>query len=155
MSVFFRKFLISQETAKPLLLKRYIDDIFMVWTESEEKLLSFINAANENIKFWYEFSSERADFLDVTFMTYETSQGWKFCCKTFSKPLNLFQYVHTRSNAPKHHIKSLIVGECVRYARTSTTPSRLYHMVSLFIKRLTARGHRLETTTKWVFYGIT
>ena len=103
----------------------------------------------DNIKFTYEFSKERANFLDVTFMTYQTEQGWQFCCKTYQKPLNLYHYIHAWSDAPKHQLKHLIVGECIRYARTCTNPSSFYHMVSVFIKRLVARGHKLETITKW------
>ena len=122
MSVFFRKFLISQETAKPLLLKRYIDDIFIVWLESEEKLLSFLNAANsfhDNIKFTYEFSKERANFLDVTFMTYQTEQGWQFCCKLIKSP-STFTSTSTYGRMPRN-----ISSKASLSVNVSDTPERV------------------------------
>ena len=44
---------------------RFIDDIFMVWTKSENELKSFINERNKkhhSIKFDFKFSKEKIDF---------------------------------------------------------------------------------------------
>ena len=45
MSVFLCNFLTTQEI-KPLILKRYIDDIFLVWTDSPENLKKFLADLN-------------------------------------------------------------------------------------------------------------
>ena len=48
---------------------RYIDDIFIIWTEREEKLREFIeylNNAHHTIKFTSKWSTEEIEFLDVT-----------------------------------------------------------------------------------------
>ena len=45
----------------------FIDDIFMVWTKSENELKSFINKINKkhnSIKFDFKFSKEKIEFLD-------------------------------------------------------------------------------------------
>ena len=60
--------LIKNAEVKPRIWWRYIDDIFIVWTEGEEKLRKFIdylNSAHETIKFTYKWSKHEIDFLDV------------------------------------------------------------------------------------------
>lgn len=68
MSVFIRMFLQTQKT-KPLVLKRYIDDIFIVWTKSSEELAKFLadlNKFHPSIHFTHQHSSTSIDFLDIT-----------------------------------------------------------------------------------------
>ena len=54
---------------KPLTWKRFIDDIFMIWTHGEQSLKQFIdylNSLHETIKFTHEMSYTQIDFLDTT-----------------------------------------------------------------------------------------
>ena len=47
---------------KPIIWLRFIDDIFMIWTHGENKLLEFIkylNSIHPSIKFTHEFSNEK------------------------------------------------------------------------------------------------
>ena len=60
--------LLDHHVEKPLLWWRYIDDIFLIWTHGEEKLLEFINflnSAHHSIKFTAEYSKESVNLLDV------------------------------------------------------------------------------------------
>ena len=48
---------------------RYIDDIFMIWVGSRQKLnefLKYLNSVHQSIKFKYKVSSRKVDFLDTT-----------------------------------------------------------------------------------------
>ena len=61
------EFLKMQEI-KPCFWKRFNDNIFIVWTESEESLEKFVEDLSEfhpNLKFTYEKSKEKINFLDV------------------------------------------------------------------------------------------
>ena len=63
--------LISDASVNPYLWLRYTDDIFMVWTGSEEELsefLNYINEAHATIKFTWTWSRERVNYLDVQVM---------------------------------------------------------------------------------------
>jgi hypothetical protein len=54
---------------KPALYLRYIDDIFMIWDQGEEKLNEFIKYMNEShntIKFTCEYSREKVNYLDTS-----------------------------------------------------------------------------------------
>ena len=60
--------LIQNAEVKPLIWWRYIDDIFIIWTEGEDRLKEFINYLNnahDTIKFTYKWSKHEIDFLDV------------------------------------------------------------------------------------------
>ena len=62
------KFLDTQEF-KPLVLFRYVDDVFFIWTHGKKKLEEFLkifNIYNPNIKFTHEFNKENILLLDLT-----------------------------------------------------------------------------------------
>ena len=47
---------------------RYIDDIFFIWTHSEEQLKEFmreLNSFDSNIKFTYAYGNKRISYLDL------------------------------------------------------------------------------------------
>ena len=59
---------LSQYHRPPLIWLRFLDDIFLIWEYSEEEMLDFIkylNSAHLSIKFTYQYSTEKATFLDV------------------------------------------------------------------------------------------
>ena len=60
---------LQTQPIKPLLLARYIDDIFIVWTNSTKSLISFLqdlNSFHPNLRFSHEYSETSIDFLDLT-----------------------------------------------------------------------------------------
>ena len=61
------EFLKYQEI-KPWLRKRFMDDIFFIWRDTEknlDKLLDDLNKFYPNLRFTYEKSREKINFLDV------------------------------------------------------------------------------------------
>ena len=56
---------LKTQSIKPWLWKRFIDDIFCIWTDSEENLNKFLKDLNEfhpNLKFTYEKFKEKLTF---------------------------------------------------------------------------------------------
>ena len=54
---------------KPLIWKRYIHDIFMIWPQGESSLQNFLhhfNSFHPTIKFQHEKSHKSIQFLDTT-----------------------------------------------------------------------------------------
>lgn len=153
MSIFLKKFLMTQQY-KPLLLKRYIDDILILWTDTEEKLQQFLKSLNEfhpTLNFTFNYSKTSTDFLDLTIY-----KGPHFMytnrldTKTFQKQQNLYQYVHFTSNHPKSLHKALIKGECIRYIRTNTVELNYNTMVHVFKKRLKKRDYPVALIEKTI-----
>ena len=144
MSVTLQKFLKARQQ-KPLLLKRYIDDIIIIWTHSKESLEEFLFALNHfhpSLRYTFSFSEEATDFLDLTIY-----KGPRFSdtsildTKTYQKERNLYQYLHFNSDHPRNSHKSIITGECVRYVRTNTTRENFDCMKALFKERLKKRNY--------------
>ena len=61
--------ILSNSILKPLVWRRYIDDIFMMWEDGEEELQKFLETLNcylPTIKFTAEYSRAKINFVDVT-----------------------------------------------------------------------------------------
>ena len=60
---------IQSQHLVPILYRRYIDDIFLIWTHGEASLSVFMNGLNEahpSIKFTWDISKTSVNFLDLT-----------------------------------------------------------------------------------------
>ena len=158
MSITLRHFLRTQQQ-QPLLLKRYIDDIILIWNDNEERLKHFLTTLNTfhpSLRFTYTYSANSTDFLDLTIY-----KGPDFIytnildTKTFQKLQNLYQYLHFTSSHNKLVHKAIITGECIRYVRTNTTPQNYHSMVTLLKTRLVKRGYTrkcLDNATRTIHY---
>uniref|UniRef100_A0A1X7U709 Reverse transcriptase domain-containing protein n=1 Tax=Amphimedon queenslandica TaxID=400682 RepID=A0A1X7U709_AMPQE len=114
MSVLLKSFL-SKRSDKPLLIKRYIDDIFMIWQKHHDlnKFVDDINSYHPNIKFTFTQSDSAVEFLDIT--VYKGEDTEKLKVSTFQKENNLHQYLHFSSSHPKSVFRGIIIEEATRY----------------------------------------
>ena len=91
---------LEMQTVKPLVWLRYIDDIFFVWNESEEKLEEFLDNLNNfhpNLKFTSEKSKKSVNFLDVTVSLIDQHlETDLYCCK----PTDCHQFLDFNSAHP-------------------------------------------------------
>ena len=144
MSVKLRQFL-STIQKQPLLLKRYIDDVFIIWQHDRKSLLNFISKLNQfhpNLHFKFNYSAEETAFLDLTIYKGPSFQTKHMLdTKTFQKEHNLYQYLHYSSNHPQSTFKAIIVGECTRYVRNNSTEQEYQNMITLLTTRLHNRGY--------------
>ena len=132
MSTLFQKFSVTQKE-KPLLLKRYIDDIFIIWPEKANftQYYQSLNSYHTNIKFTTTIS-----------VTYLDLKGKQFALqnlldiKTFQKENNLYQYLHFTSYHQKAIFKAIITGECSRYIRSNTDEANYQQQVQLLNMKL-------------------
>ena len=91
----------------------YIDDIFFVWIHGEEKLHDFFSGLkvfHPNLKFTYEYSTDRINFLDVIVK----KEKDKFVTGLYCKATDCHQYLHYDSCYPDHMKKSSIYGQGLR-----------------------------------------
>ncbi len=115
------KNLLQNYTMKPILWKRYIDDILCIWPgppSEVQTFMNYLNSIHDTIKFTYECSKTTVDFLDITIYKgnrFELQQMLDF--KPFFKKTNKFQYLEYSSSHPKQTFKSLIKGELTRLLR--------------------------------------
>ena len=110
---------------KPLVWKRYIDDIFSLWSINRDEIKQFIEQANSHhptIKFTAEISE-----MEITFLDTSIYKGLRFQndavldVRTHFKPTETFQYTHFSSSHPPEVKKGFIKGEALRLLRTNSS----------------------------------
>ncbi|XP_066275237.1 uncharacterized protein [Branchiostoma lanceolatum] len=107
---------VYKRNLKPLVWWRYIDDVFAIWTHSEEDFKSFIkdlNTAHPTIKFTVETSTTSINFLDVTI---SVSEG-AFTTDLYTKPTDKHQYLLRNSSHPTHCKRGIPFGQFLRVRR--------------------------------------
>ena len=137
--------ILSQSAFKPLVWKRYIDDIFSLWTINRDEIKQFIEQANNHhptIKFTAEISEMETTFLDTTIY-----KGIRFQhdalldVRTHFKPTETFQYTHFSSSHPPGVKKGFIKGEALRLLRTNSSKELFEEKIKNFKSHLTERGY--------------
>ena len=103
---------------QPLLWLRFLDDIFMIWDDSEEQLLKFLDKINhyhETIKFTYSYSKTEAVFLDVKLEKSDDDGILK--TSVYEKDTNVHQYIEFSSCHPLSCKKGIPFSQAKRYRR--------------------------------------
>ena len=140
--------ILSETNPSPTHWKRYIDDIFLVWTDTKESLQQFIKSINglhERINFTAEFSTTEITFLDLCLY-----KGERFAkegildIKTHIKPTNTQQYIHASSAHPPGTGRGIIKGELLRYLRTNSNKATFQMYKEKHAENMKKRGYRQE-----------
>ena len=122
MADFEEKYVYTHEY-QPHWWKRYIDDIFMIWTLGQEKLdifISFLNSCHPNIKFTHETSTTCLSFLDTNVKM--DSRG-NLYTDLYSKPTDTHNYLRYESCHPYQTKSGLPFSELLRVRRICTLES--------------------------------
>ena len=93
------KQMLSSYKHKPLVYFRYIDDIFMIWTDGEDSLNDFLahcSNQNKNIQFEQTISNISIPFLDVSV----TLEGGKLTTDLYCKSTDKHQYLYHHKLSP-------------------------------------------------------
>ena len=138
------EFIQSRED-KPMIWARYIDDVFMVWTHTREKLDHFLrdlNKQKEKIKFTAEIMTQSCNFLDLTIYKSPTFlNAGKLSTKIYYKPTNTFSYPLGSSFMPKHILKGIAIGEATRLLRNTESPALFKYYKKRLQRKLKSRKY--------------
>ena len=92
----------------------FIDDIFFIWTDTEENLVSFWKiTTNFTPRFTNEKSREKINFLDVVIKIKES----KITANLFCKLTDGHQYLHYDSCHAGHTKRSTVFSQTIRVER--------------------------------------
>ena len=137
------------QAIKPWLWKRFIDDIFFIWTDSEENLNKFLKDLNEfhpNLKFTYEKSKEKINFLDLVI---KLTDG-KIITDLYCKPTDSHQYLHYDSCHAEHIKRSIIFSQTLRLKRICSQKSDLDSHVKELKNWFSKRGYPAKVISEQV-----
>ena len=126
---------------KPLIWWRYIDDIFFIWQHGEDKLKEFLgllNSCHPTIKFTYEYSSNKINFLDVVVMRH----GDKIVTDLYAKPTDTHQYIEASSCHVFHCKKAIPYSQTLRLNRICSEGIFFDRRCNELEQWLKARGYR-------------
>ena len=111
---------LETQTIKPLVWLRYIDDIFLIWNESEEKLETFLKNLNEfhpNLRFTSEKSKTSVNFLDLTINLLDQELETNLYCK----PTDCHQFLDFNSAHPLHIKTYIVYSQGLRIKRSCSS----------------------------------
>ena len=146
----FERNLLNQCAVKPSIWLRFIDDVFMIWTEGEDKLkefLSYINTVHPAIQFTHEYSSQSVNFLDVS-VTLE--HDGSVTTDLYTKPTDTHQFLHMDSCHPNHTKKAIAFSQAIRILRICSDPATARTRCDELIEYLVRRGHGRRRTRQQV-----
>ena len=146
------KQLLLSSPRKPIIWKRFIDDIFSVWTLSKQEIDTFIDFANRfhtTIKFTCEMSSEHAVFLDTEVFKRPCFASNKILnVQTHFKATEKFQYTHFSSCHPLSVKTGFLKGETLCLLRTNSIKEKFKSSNQDFKFRLLERGYPRKLVSK-------
>ena len=116
--------IINHCTKKPLVWKRYINNVFSLWDTNKEEVNAFIEQAKKyhlTIRFTAETSDKEITFID-TLVFYVSILD----TRTHFKPTETFQYTHFKSCYPPGVKKGFVRGEALRLLRTNSSKGAIF-----------------------------
>ena len=127
------------------LWKRYIDDVFVIWTGSATELTSFhmfLNSCCEHLNFTMTSDSQKMNFLDILILKVDEHLSTEL----YRKPTDRNSLLHAESYHPTPLKRGLPIGQFKRIRRIcSTDDSFKVHSKDLQ-SRLDQRGY----PNKWI-----
>ncbi|CAI9724120.1 Hypothetical predicted protein [Octopus vulgaris] len=117
--------------------KRYLDDCFILWDKSIEKLEEFkilLNGINDNIQFTMDHNEEELPFLDVLIK----KAGNKIDTDIYYKSTNSKQYLPFDSCHPRHtriNVPFCLARICTIISDTNTQHTRLQELRTTLTNR--------------------
>ena len=135
---------LSCQHIPPLVWRRYIDNVFLIWPHSREELDSFISHLNQvhnTIKFTSDISDTSVNFLVVKIT--KDIHG-RLTTSLYTKPTDAHLYLHYSSYHPIQQKKSIPYSQAVRIRRICNTIESYYKATLNLKTNLQARGYPIK-----------
>ena len=142
----FERLMLKEYPTKLSIWLRYVDDIFMIWNDSEDKLkdfLAYISTVTPAIQFTHAHSFEYVNFLDV--LVTLTNDG-SISTDIYTMPTDTHQYLHMNSCHPNHVKKSIAFSLATRILSIISDPATVQSRCNELIEYLVRRGHGRRRT---------
>lgn len=122
--------------------KRYIDDIFAIFvnTELAKEFITNFNSKYSTLQLESIHYEKIGVFLDIQFEIREE----KIIHRLFQKPTSKFSYIPIQSSHHPAVFSSFIHEEIRRYRRVCSIDEDFYNCCALFLERLKKRGYPIQ-----------
>ena len=132
--------ILDKTPIKPKFFKRFIDDIFIIWSHGEEKLRDFIHLINNHhptIKFTEEHSNKEISILD----TLVFKEDNKLKTRLYHKKTDQKQYLHYKSCHPLNQKDAVPYGLLIRARRICSKDEDFKAEALSIVRSLLKRGY--------------
>jgi len=136
---------ILNKPKRPMLYRRYIDDIFIIWTDTLtelEQLINNINQCHSTIKMTSELSKQSINYLDLTI----TIENNKLKTTSYFKPTNTFSYLPGTSHHPKATKNGIFKGEMIRMLRNNSDQEHYQQQTDFIRQKFKDRNYHHSIT---------
>ena len=128
---------------KPCVWWRFIDDVFMIWTEGEDHLKAFIqylNSIHPTIKFTHEYSNTSNQSLPFLDVLVHLSKN-QIQTDLHTKPTDKHQYLLMSSCHSNHTKRTIPFSLALRLRRICSTNIFFHNRCGQLINYLVKRGY--------------
>lgn len=135
---------IKTKPSHVIMLLRFIDDIFLISTGSDEEIRElFVRITNRHISYEISAATLSGDFLDLTIWI--DPENRRVHTKPYSKPTAVPFFVHAKSMHPTSTINSIPFAQLLRIKRNSSTDDTYNVFANKLIRDFKIRGY-----SKWI-----
>ena len=124
---------------RPVVWKRFQDDIFGIWRHDEDSLTRFhthVNQQHPKIQATLSFGKS-VNFLDLTIYLEDNRLGFKLFCK----PTDSHMLLPTNSHHPNHTFKGIVYGQILRLATRSSSRAEFDASLTLKSRSWRSQGY--------------
>jgi hypothetical protein len=142
---------------KPLYFKRYIDDIFIIWSHSLsslQKLRTYYDTRLPSIKVTGRIKDDSVNFLDIVIYKGDRFKSTGILdTRSATKSVNLYLYIPGKSWHTEANMLAWVTSELNRHVRLCSSYDTYASRARLFYSHLRARGYASHWLVK-VFKSI-
>ena len=117
---------------------------FLTWTGTTDQLIKFkqqINEVHPSIKFDFNFSNKKINFLDT--VVYKTQSG-KLEAKLYRKESDRQAYLHRKSKHPESLKRTKPFSQALRLCRICSTNNEFQDSYDKLRNKLIERGYKQQ-----------
>ena len=126
---------------KTKMFLRFIDDLFMIWTSSEQELLDFMSDLNKkhpSIKFEFKYSQTKIEFIDVLVYKYHNNMLQR---TIYRKQTDRQNYLDARLEHPKLLKDSILYSQALRIKRICSSQQEFLNHTAKMLNQFQKRGY--------------
>lgn len=130
---------------KPLHYYRFLDDIWGVWSGTEDQFKQFANHLNHfhrSIRIKYTLHKTEVSFLDtVTYKGKDFLKTHKLDIRVYFKDTDTHALLYKTSYHPKHTFRGIVKSQLRRFHRICTQPDGFREAKTILFQALRRRGY--------------
>ena len=140
----WERIMLEGTTHKPLCYKRYLDDIFLIWTHGEKQLTTFITYANSidaSVELQAEANLQAVTYLDTYVYKGPRHQrtGLLDVC-LYTKPTSSLDLLDRKSYHPVATFRGIVKSQLIRYWNISTDEAHYNRAVHTLFHNIRERA---------------